>query len=205
MSMTVVIIYMFYLQKINSLYNIEKILLEKILKKIILIFIFILTLSSCAAKVNLIEDSFYGKKFYQTDYVSITFWSATLRFRLRNISGTDNIVLEAQYITDSSFNITEKSKIVLKFSDDTFLDLYYTSLIPKTDTEVIYGTSIYFMDTAYVDRTYSIQAENKITNMKTITDIRVETAEGFKNFKVKESAANDIIRLYNEIKELLSK
>ena len=125
--------------------------------------------------------------------------------RLRNISGTDNIVLEAQYITDSSFNITEKSKIVLKFSDDTFLDLYYTSLIPKTDTEVIYGTSIYFMDTAYVDRTYSIQAENKITNMKTITDIRVETAEGFRNFKVKESAANDIIRLYNEMKELLSK
>ncbi|PPS21402.1 hypothetical protein DJ52_10945, partial [Brachyspira murdochii] len=80
-----------------------------------------------------------------------------------------------------------------------------TSLMPKTDTEVIYGTSIYFMDTAYVDRSYIIQAENKITDMKTITDIRVETSDGFKNFKVKESAANDIIRLYNEIKELLSK
>lgn len=205
MSMTVVIIYMFYLQKINSLYNIEKILLEKILKKIILLFILILILSSCASKVHLVEDSFYGSKFYQTDYVSITFWSATIKFRLRNISGTDNIVLEAQYITDGSFNITEKSKVVLKFSDGTFLDLYYTSLMPKTDTEVIYGTSIYFMDTAYVDRSYSIQAENKITDMKTITDIRVETSDGFKNFKVKESAANDIIRLYNEIKELLSK
>ncbi len=205
MSMTVVIIYMFYLQKINSLYNIEKILLEKILKKIILLFILILILSSCASKVHLVEDSFYGSKFYQTDYVSITFWSATIKFRLRNISGTDNIVLEAQYITDGSFNITEKSKVVLKFSDGTFLDLYYTSLMPKTDTEVIYGTSIYFMDTAYVDRSYSIQAENKITDMKTITDIRVETSDGFKNFKVKESAANDIIRLYNEMKELLSK
>ncbi|ADG70886.1 conserved hypothetical protein [Brachyspira murdochii DSM 12563] len=205
MSMTVVIIYMFYLQKINSLYNIEKILLEKILKKIILLFILILILSSCAAKVHLVEDSFYGSKFYQTDYVSITFWSATIKFRLRNISGTDNIILEVQYITDGSFNITEKSKVVLKFSDSTFLDLYYTSLMPKTDTEVIYGTSIYFMDTAYVDRSYSIQAENKITDMKTITDIRVETSDGFKNFKVKESAANDIIRLYNEMKELLSK
>lgn len=175
------------------------------MKKIILVFILILSLSSCAAKVHLVEDSFYGQKFYQTDYVSITFWSATIKFRLKNISGTSNIILEAQYITDGSFNITEKSKIVIKFSDGTFLDLYYTSLIPKTDTEVIYGTSIYFMDTAYVDRTYSIQAENKITDMKTITDIRVETADGFKNFKVKESAANNIIKLYNEMKELLSK
>ncbi|MBW5408904.1 hypothetical protein E6A50_00745 [Brachyspira hampsonii] len=173
------------------------------MKKIILLFIFILTLSSCAAKVNLIEDSFYGTKFYQTDYVSITFWSATVKFRLKNIGGTDNIVLEAQYITDGSFNITEKSKVVLKFSDGTFLNLYYTSLMPKTDTEVIYGTSIYFMDTAYVDRTYSIQAENKVTEMKTITDIRVETADGFKNFKVKESAANDLMRLYNEMQDLL--
>ncbi|PPS22369.1 hypothetical protein DJ52_05335, partial [Brachyspira murdochii] len=108
--------------------------MEKILKKIILLFILILILSSCAAKVHLVEDSFYGSKFYQTDYVSITFWSATIKFRLRNISGTDNIILEAQYITDGSFNITEKSKVVLKFSDSTFLDLYYTSLMPKTDT-----------------------------------------------------------------------
>ncbi|ELV05907.1 hypothetical protein H263_07473, partial [Brachyspira hampsonii 30599] len=64
-------------------------------------------------------------------------------------------------------------------------------------------TSIYFMDTAYVDRTYSIQAENKVTDMKKVTDIRVETADGFKNFKVKESAANDLMRLYNEMQDLL--
>ena len=195
---------MFYLQKINRLYNIEKILLEKILKKIILIFIFILTLLSCAAKVNLIEDSFYGQKFYQTDYISMSYWSATVKFRLRNISGTDDIILEAQYIADGSFNISEKNKIVLKFADNTFLNLYYTSFVPKTDVEVIYGTSIYFMDTAYVDRSYSIQAENQIKNLPVITDIRVETAEGFKNFKVKESQAENLIKLYNEMKTLLS-
>ena len=162
-------------------------------------------MSSCAAKVHLIEDSFYGEKFYQTDYISINYWSATLKFRLKNISSTNKIILEAQYISDEAFNIAENSKIVLKFDDGTFVNLYYTSLMPKTDVEVIYGTSIYFMDTAYVDRSYSIQAENKVTEMKTITDIRVESADGFKNFKVKESAANDIIRLYNEMKELLSK
>ena len=97
------------------------------MKKILLLFILIITLSSCAAKVHVIEDSFYGQKFYQTDYISMSYWSATVKFRLRNISGTDDIILEAQYITDGSFNISEKNKIVLKFADNTFLNLYYTS------------------------------------------------------------------------------
>lgn len=175
-----------------------------ILKKILLLFILIITLSSCAAKVHVIEDSFYGQKFYQTDYISMSYWSATVKFRLRNISGTDDIILEAQYITDGSFNISEKNKIVLKFADNTFLNLYYTSFVPKTDVEVIYGTSIYFMDTAYVDRSYSIQAENQIKDLPVITDIRVETADGFKNFKVKESQSENLIKLYNEMKTLLS-
>lgn len=173
---------------------------EIILKKILLLFTLIITLSSCAAKVHLIEDSFYGKKIYQTDYVSMSFWSADLKFRLKTSENND-IILEVKYISDGSFNISEKNKIVLKFADGTFLNLYYTSLIPKTDTEIIYGTSIYFMDTAYADRTYSIQAENNITDMKKITDIRVETADGFKNYKVKENAADDLIRLYSEINE----
>ncbi|WP_297206284.1 hypothetical protein [uncultured Brachyspira sp.] len=170
-----------------------------ILKKVLLLFILIISLSSCAAKVHLIEDSFYGEKFYQTDYISINYWSATLKFRLKNISSTNKIILEAQYISDEAFNIAENSKIVLKFDDSTFVNLYYTSLMPKTDVEVIYGTSIYFMDTSYVDRSYSIQAENEIKKLPLLTDIRVETAEGFKNFTVKEKYANELIRLYNEI------
>ena len=44
-----------------------------------------------------------------------------------------------------------------------------------------------------------------IKEMKVLTDIRVETADGFKNFKVKKDAANDLIRLYNEMQDLLSK
>ncbi|MDA0064065.1 hypothetical protein OFS07_12800 [Brachyspira hyodysenteriae] len=72
------------------------------------------------------------------------------------------------------------------------------------ETEIIYGTSIYFMDTSYVDRSYSINAENIIKNMKVLTDIRVETADGFKNLKVKKDAANDLMRLYNEMQDLLS-
>lgn len=178
-----------------------------ILKKIFILFSLIIlsiTLSSCAAKVHLIEDSFYGTKFYQTDYISINYWSSTLKFRLKNISGTNSIVLEAQYISDDAFNIAENSKIVLKFNDNSYINLYYTSLMPKTDVEVIYGTSIYFMDTSYVDRTYSIQAENEIKKLPLLTDIRVETAEGFKNFKVKEKYANELIRLYNEIKESIN-
>ena len=61
------------------------------------------------------------------------------------------------------------------------------------------------MDTDYVERSYRINAENSIKEMKVLTDIRVETADGFKNFKVKKDAANDLIRLYNEMQDLLSK
>ncbi|OEJ14888.1 hypothetical protein BFL38_08625 [Brachyspira hampsonii] len=182
--------------------------MEIILKKIYILFlliIFSISLSSCAAKVHLINDSFYGQKIYQTDYISMSYWSETIKFRLKSANDPNNIILEVQYIADSSFNISENSKIVLKFEDDTYLILQYTSLMPKTESEIIYGTSIYFMDTAYVDRSYSINAENTIREMKVLTDIRVETAEGFKNLKVKKDAANDLIRLYNEMKEAISK
>ncbi|KLI29258.1 hypothetical protein SZ49_10385 [Brachyspira hyodysenteriae] len=181
--------------------------MEITLKKILILLlsiVLIISLSSCAAKVHLIEDSFYGEKFYQTDYVSMNFWSATVKFRLKSVSGTDKIILEAQYITDESFSINPNSKIVLKFEDGTYAALNYTSLFPKMETEIIYGTSIYFMDTSYVDRSYSINAENIIKNMKVLTDIRVETADGFKNLKVKKDAANDLMRLYNEMQDLLS-
>ena len=182
--------------------------MEIILKKIFTLFsliIFSITLSSCAAKVHLINDTFYGQKMYQTDYISASYWSGTVKFRLKSVVGSNNVILEAQYVADSSFNISETSKIVLKFEDDTYLILHYTSFMPKTESEIIYGTSIYFMDTAYVDRSYSINAENSIKEMKVLTDIRVETADGFKNFKVKKDAANDLIRLYNEMQALLSK
>ncbi len=174
------------------------------MKKILLIFILIIPILSCAAKVHLINDSFYGQKFYQTDYISLNYWSATVKFRLKSVSGTDKIILEAQYITDESFSINPNSKIVLKFDDNTYISLNYTSLLPKTETEVIYGTSIYFMDTSYVDRSYSINAENIVKELKNLTDIRVETVEGFKNFTVKKDAAADLLRLYNEMKTLLS-
>lgn len=181
--------------------------MEKTLKKIftlLLLIILIISLSSCAAKVHLVNDSFYGQKFYQTDYVSASYWSAEIKFRLKSVSNSDDIILEAQYIADGSFNISENSKIVLKFNDGSFVNLNYTSLIPKTDTEVIYGTSIYFMDTAYVDRSYSIQAENKIKNLPVLTDVRIETTEGFKNYAVKEKVAYNLIRLYTEMRELMA-
>lgn len=161
-------------------------------------------LSSCAAQVHLINDSFYGQKIYQTDYISCGYWSADIKFRLKSLNGS-NIILEAQYVSDTSFNIKEDSKIILKFEDGSYLPLNYTSIIPKTDSEIIYGTSIYFMDTAYVDRSYSINAENTIKDMKVLTDVRVETAEGFKNFRIKKNTSNDLIRLYNEMQNLLSK
>ena len=50
----------------------------------------------------------------------------------------------------------------------------------------------------------SINAENTIKEMKVLTDVRVETADGFKNFKVKESQSENLIKLYNEMKTLLS-
>ena len=182
--------------------------MEIILKKIFILFALIIlsiTLSSCAAKVHLINDTFYGQKMYQTDYISVSSWSATVKFRLKSVAGSNNVILEAQYVADSSFNISENNKIVLKFEDDTYLILHYTSIMPKTENEIIYGTSIYFMDTAYVDRSYSINAENTIKEMKVLKEVRIETTEGFKNLKIKKDAANDLMRLYNEMQDLLSK
>ncbi|WP_295161634.1 hypothetical protein [uncultured Brachyspira sp.] len=175
------------------------------MKKILKLFIIIISLSSCAAKVHLIEDSFYGEKFYQTDYISINDWSSSVRLRLKNISGSDNIIIEAQYVRDSSFNVSKDNKIILKFDGEKYAELNYKSLAPKTDTEVIYGASIYFMDTAYIDRSYSIQAENKIDNLSILKAVRVETTEGFKNYTVPEETANNLLKLYTEMKTLLSK
>ena len=178
------------------------------MKKIFILFALIIlsiTLSSCAAKVHLINDTFYGQKYYQTDYISLSYWSETIKFRLKSTNNPNNIILEAQYVADSSFNISENNKIVLKFEDDTYLILHYTSIMPKTENEIIYGTSIYFMDTAYVDRSYSINAENTIKEMKVLKEVRIETTEGFKNLKIKKDAANDLMRLYNEMQDLLSK
>ncbi|WP_300370457.1 hypothetical protein [Brachyspira sp.] len=41
------------------------------MNKILMYFIVLFFLLSCASKVNIIKDDFYGTAHYQTDYVSI--------------------------------------------------------------------------------------------------------------------------------------
>lgn len=192
----------FYLQKLNYIYNLINFVSRGIMMKIYYnIIILLFFINSCSTKVNTIKDDFYGITYYQTDYISVKNWDTTINLRLVS-KEKNNIVLEAQYISSSAFTITEENKIVLKFSDDSFIYLNYTDNVKKLNKEEVYKTiKGWFFDTDYID-TYLVNASSEIYNLGILTDIRLENSEAFKNIKFPEDKAHKLLELFNEIKSI---
>lgn len=174
----------------------------KILTKKLFLFLPILLLISCAVKVKTVEDTFYGTQYYQTDYMTITGWDTTIKLRFSKFLNANDIIIEALYVSSAAFTISKENKIILKFSDNTLLNLNYTSdtaKIDKGETLSTYKWLVY--DTDYFD-TYTINANARIySDIGTLMGIRIENSGGFRNLEVKSDFAKKFKKAFEDIKK----
>ena len=177
----------------------KKLLKLKELKKLFL-FLPILLSISCAVKVKTVNDSFYGTQHYQTDYMTIIGWLYDIKFRFIAAKNPNVILVEVQYISSDAFTVSQSDNIVLKFSDDTLINLNYINDMPAVDRSFytsygnIYGSS-----------SYTINAAARInSDIGTLTAIRIENSGGFKNLDVKQSFASKFKKAYEDIKKKIN-
>lgn len=168
----------------------------KILTKKLFLFLPILLLISCAVKVKTIEDDFYGEKtqYYQTDYMSID----NIKMRFTAAKNPEIIIVEALYISDSAFTVSKNDNIVLRFSDNTFINLNYAN-----DTPMV--SSYYYtidLGITFPISSYSINSLAKVDNdIGTLTGIRIENSGGFRNLEVKSDFAKKFQKAFEDIKK----
>lgn len=154
----------------------------------------VLLLISCAVKVRTVTDSFYGTQYYQTDYIGISGWSYAINFRF---IADKEITLHVLYKSSYSFTVSENDKIVLRFDDDTFINLDYINDMPTVN--------IYTSSSGDIDSIYTINAAARINNdIGTLTAIRIENSRGYKNLDVKPSFAKKFQKAYNDIKNKIN-
>ena len=159
----------------------------------------ILLLTSCAVNVKTVNDSFYGTQYYQTDYMGISGWSYAINF---SFIADKEITLHVSYEDANSYTVSENDKIVLKFSDNSLVNLTYIDDMPAVDRTVY--TSSYSGKT-YSLSSHTINAEARVNNdIGILTAIRIENSRGYKNLDVKPSFANTFQKAYNDIKNKIN-
>ena len=169
------------------------------LKKLFLV-LPVLLLISCAVNVKTVNDTFYGTQHYETDYMTITGWDTTIKLKFNKMANTDNIILDALYVSSAAFTVSKGNKIILKFSDGSLINLNYTSEMSKIDKGETLSTYKWLLyDTDDFD-TYTINANARVDNIGTLTAIRIENSGGFKNIDVKLSFAKKFKNTFEEIK-----
>ena len=178
----------------------KKLLKLKELKKLFLLSP-ILLLISCAVKVKTVNDSFYGTQHYETSYMTIIGWSYDVKVRFIASKNPNVILVEVQYIANDSFTISKNDGIILKFSDDSLLNLIYINDMPAVDRS--FYTSYY--GSVYSSSSYTINAAARINNdIGTLTAIRIENSGGFKNLDISQSFAKKFQKAYNDIKNKIN-
>ena len=161
----------------------------------------VLLLISCAVNVKTVNDTFYGTQHYETDYMTITGWLYEVKFRFIASKNPNVILVEVQYITYyDSFTVSKNDEIVLKFSDNSLVNLTYINDMPAVDRN-FYTSS----GNIYSSSSYTINAAARINNdIGTLTAIRIENSEGFRNFDIKPSFAKKFQKAYNDIKNKIN-
>ena len=161
----------------------------------------ILLLISCAVNVKTVKDSFYGTEHYETSYMTITGWLYDIKFKFVASKNPNVILVEVQYITYyDSFTVSKNDQIVLKFSDDSLINLTYINDMPAVDRS-FYTSS----GNVYSYSSYTINAAARINNdIGTLTAIRIENSGGFKNLDVSKSFAHTFQKAYNDIKNKIN-
>lgn len=182
------------------------------LKKLFL-FLLVLLSISCAVKVKTITDSFYGTQHYQTDYMTIHGWLYDINLRFVAAKNPNIILVSASYSSYDAYTISKNDNIVLKFGDDIFLNLNYTSSSPTIYTgntyysgnSYSYGNYTSHYGTSYRYNLYTINASARINNdIGTLTAIRIENSGGFKNLEVTPSFAKKFKKAYEDIKNKIN-
>ena len=169
------------------------------LKKLFLV-LPVLLLISCAVKVKTVNDSFYGTEHYETSYMTITGWLYDVKVRFVAGKNPNVILVEVQYIASDSFTVSKNDEIVLKFSDDSLINLTYINNMPAVDRS-FYTSS----GNVYSYSSYTINAASRINNdIGTLTAIRIENSGGFKNLDVSKSFAKTFQKAYNDIKNKIN-
>ena len=161
----------------------------------------VLLLISCAVNVKTVNDTFYGTQHYETDYMTITGWLYEVKFRFIASKNPNVILVEVQYITYyDSFTVSKNDEIVLKFSDNSLVNLTYINEMPAVDRS-FYTSS----GNIYSSSSYTINAAARINNdIGTLTAIRIENSEGFRNLDIKPSFAKKFQKAYNDIKNKIN-
>ena len=161
----------------------------------------VLLLISCAVNVKTVNDTFYGTQHYETDYMTITGWLYEVKFRFIASKNPNVILVEVQYITYyDSFTVSKNDEIVLKFSDNSLVNLTYINEMPAVDRS-FYTSS----GNIYSSSSYTINAAARINNdIGTLTAIRIENSGGFRNLDVSKSFANTFQKAYNDIKNKIN-
>ena len=170
------------------------------LKKLFLV-LPVLLLISCAVNVKTVNDTFYGTQHYETDYMTITGWLYEVKFRFIASKNPNVILVEVQYITYyDSFTVSKNDEIVLKFSDNSLVNLTYINEMPAVDRS-FYTSS----GNVYSSSSYTINAAARINNdIGTLTAIRIENSGGFRNLDVSKSFAKTFQKAYNDIKNKIN-
>ena len=166
------------------------------LKKLFLVLL-VLLLISCAVKVRTVTDSFYGTQHYETSYMTIIGWLYDVKVRFVAGKNPNVILVEVQYIASDGFTVSKNDEIVLKFSDNSLINLAYINDMPAVDRS--FYTS--YDGSVYSSSSYTINAAARINNdIGTLTAIRIENSGGFKNIDVKLSFAKKFKNAFEEIK-----
>ena len=160
----------------------------------------VLLLISCAVNVKTVNDTFYGTQHYETDYMTITGWDTTIKLRFNKMVNTDNIILDALYVSSAAFTVSKGNQIILKFSDNSLINLNYTSEMSKIDKGEILSTYKWLLYDKDAFDTYTINANARVDNIGTLTAIRIENSGGFKNIEVKSDFAKKFKTAFEEIK-----
>lgn len=190
----------------------KKLLKLKELKKLFLL-LAILLLISCAVKVKTVNDSFYGTQHYETDYMTIMGWFDNIKLKFVAAKNPNIILVMASYSSEIAYNISKSDNIVLKFHDNTFLNLDYINNSPTVYTSdtyysgnsYSYGNSTSYYGTSYNYRLYTINSSARINNdIGTLTAIRIENSGGFKNLDISQSFAKKFQKAYNDIKNKIN-
>ena len=168
------------------------------LKKLFL-FLPVLLSISCAVKIKTIEDDFYGEKntYYQTSYMDID--NISLRFTA--YKNLQIIIVEALYTSSSAFTVSKNDNIVLRFNDNTFINLNYSGNTPSVYSYYYYNS---YLQMSFPANNYTISANAKINNIGILTAIRIENSGGFKNLEVTPSFAKKFLKAYEDIKNKIN-
>lgn len=164
------------------------------MKKYIIALLVIFSLNIYAQKVEIIEDEFKGTKRYQTKHIDLSL-DPYLQARVLILPEKNDIIIQVAFMAYSFFTVSDDSKIIFKFDDDSTLDLYF-------DKSISYKGAAFGYTGSGMEGIRAFTLPYKQSELKLLTMVRVEIDGGYRNIKIKPNAAKKLIESFNNIKNI---